>query len=216
MPNVFLHDQAVTVSNIFCIGRNYAAHAVEMGSIVETEPLVFLKPNSALCLSHQPIILPDFSHEVHHEVELVLLIGKTAQNVSVENGLDYVAGYALGLDLTARDTQSIAKQKGQPWTKSKGFKNAACVSNFISSEHLITPNDVSFQLEVNGEIRQTAHTRLMAFSCAYLVSYLSEIYGLSAGDLIYTGTPEGVAKLNKGDTVVLTMGSLLNEVWQVT
>lgn len=216
MPNVFLHDQAVTVSNIFCIGRNYAAHAVEMGSIVETEPLVFLKPNSALCLSHQPIILPDFSHEVHHEVELVLLIGKTAQNVSVENGLDYVAGYALGLDLTARDTQSIAKQKGQPWTKSKGFKNAACVSNFISSEHLITPNDMSFQLEVNGEIRQTAHTRLMAFSCAYLVSYLSEIYGLSAGDLIYTGTPEGVAKLNKGDTVVLTMGSLLNEVWQVT
>jgi 2-keto-4-pentenoate hydratase/2-oxohepta-3-ene-1,7-dioic acid hydratase in catechol pathway len=216
MPNVFLHDQPVAVANIFCIGRNYAAHAAEMGSIVETEPLVFLKPNSALCLSNQPIILPDFSHEVHHEAELVLLIGKTAHNVSVENALDYVAGYALGLDLTARDTQSIAKQKGQPWTKSKGFKNAACVSNFIMSEQLPNPNDVSFQLEVNGEIRQTAHTRLMAFSCAYLVSYLSEVYGLSAGDLIYTGTPEGVAKLNKGDAIMLTMGTLLSAAWQVS
>jgi 2-keto-4-pentenoate hydratase/2-oxohepta-3-ene-1,7-dioic acid hydratase in catechol pathway len=215
MAHVIFNGLSVRVGNIFCIGRNYAAHAAELGNPVEEEPLVFLKPTSALLLPGKPIVLPAFSRDVHHECELVLLIGKGGHDIDEANALSHVAGYGIGLDLTARDVQSQAKAKGQPWTKSKGFRGGACLSELIPASRVADPGALTFHLDVNGQTRQRGDTALMLFKVPYLVSYLSRVYGLSEGDLIYTGTPEGVAALQSGDHVELTLGDLVSAEWSV-
>lgn len=215
MTHVIFNGLSVRVGNIFCIGRNYAAHAAELGNAVEAEPLVFLKPTSALLQPGKPIVLPSFSNDVHHECELVLLIGRGGQNIAEADALSHVAGYGIGLDLTARDVQSAAKQKGHPWTKSKGFRGAACLSELVPAASMTNPGEQLFTLRVNGEVRQQGDTRLMLFKLPTLIHYLSTVYGLSEGDLIYTGTPEGVAALHSGDQVELTLDGCVSAKWSV-
>lgn len=201
------------VNTVFCIGRNYAAHAAELGNVMEEEPVVFLKPTAALLADGQPLRLPAFSSEVHYECELLVLVGRDADNVSVDEALKYVAGYGVGLDLTARDVQNEVKAKGLPWTKAKGFRGAACVSAFVPAS-VLDPLAARFTLHVNGELRQQGDTTLMRFSVPYLVSYLSQVYGLRAGDIIYTGTPAGVGRLHGGDRLALDLG-VVQAQWQV-
>lgn len=201
------------VGTIFCIGRNYAAHAAELGNVMEEEPVVFLKPAASLLAEGQPLVLPAFSREVHFECELVVLIGRDADNVSEDDALACVAGYGIGLDLTARDVQAEIKARGLPWTKAKGFRGAACVSRFVPAAQL-DPQQARFTLHVNGELRQQGDTSLMRFSVPYLVSYLSRLYGLREGDIVYTGTPAGVGALYAGDRLALDLG-VVQAQWQV-
>lgn len=203
MKTIQLNHQTMTVSNIFCVGRNYKEHIKELDNDTPVEPIVFLKPTSALLLTGESIVLPDYSSDVHYECELVIYIGQDAQNVTEQNALKYVGGYALGLDLTARDIQSQCKQKGLPWTKVKGFRGAACVSEFMAAGQVSDIQSKYFGLKVNGQLRQHGYTGDMIFTVARIISYLSTVYGLQAGDLIYTGTPAGVAKLQSGDRLEL-------------
>lgn len=205
MPAVTLAGRETTVSNIFCIGRNYAAHVAELGNRPEPEPLVFLKPSSALLGDGGTIRLPAYSQDVHHETEVVLLVGRDARDVSEADALAVIAGYGIGLDLTARDTQSELKAKGMPWTKAKGFATAACVSAFVPATAVSQPSALDFSLTVNGALRQQGNTGMMLFPIPFLISFLSRHYGLTAGDLIYTGTPEGVARLQSGDQLQLNL-----------
>ena len=211
--NVCLAGAQQRVSSIFCVGRNYAAHAAELGNAMEEEPVVFLKPAAALLHGGQPLQLPAFSQDVHYECELLVLIGRDADNVGEDDALQYVAGYGIGLDLTARDVQSEVKAKGLPWTKAKGFRGAACVSDFVPAGAL-DPLAARFTLQVNGQLRQQGDTTLMRFSVPYIVSYLSQVYGLRAGDVIFTGTPEGVGQLHAGDVLQLDLG-VVQAQWQV-
>lgn len=215
MAVVQLDGQSVAVANVFCIGRNYAAHAAELGNAVEAEPLVFLKPTSSLIAEGEPLRLPAYSSDVHHECELVLLIGKGGNDIAPSEALEHVAGYAIGLDMTARDVQGVAKQKGLPWTKAKGFRGAATVSAFVPAERVSDPDQLVFSLKVNGEARQQGDTRLMLFPVPAIIHYLSTVYGLSAGDLIYTGTPEGVAAVKPGDRLHLALQGLVSAEWSV-
>ncbi|KJH68087.1 fumarylacetoacetate hydrolase family protein [Chromobacterium violaceum] len=215
MSSVKLGLHAIRVGNIFCIGRNYAAHAAELGNKVEDEPLVFLKPTSALLDESSPIRLPEYSGDVHHECELVALIGKGGDDIPPEKALDHVAGYGIGLDLTARDVQTEAKRKGQPWTKAKGFRGAACVSTLVPAARVEDPQRLKFELRVNGQLRQRGDAGLMLFTLAEQISYLSRLYGLSDGDLIFTGTPEGVARIESGDQLDLSLHGQVSAHWKV-
>ncbi len=211
--NVCLAGVEQRVSTLFCIGRNYAAHAAELGNAMEEEPVVFLKPAAALLREGHPLHLPAFSQDVHFECELLVLIGRDADNIREADALQYVAGYGIGLDLTARDVQGEVKAKGLPWTKAKGFRGAACVSAFVPASEL-DPLAARFTLQVNGQLRQQGDTTLMRFSVPYIVSYLSQVYGLRAGDVIFTGTPEGVGQLHAGDVLQLDLG-VVQAQWQV-
>jgi 2-keto-4-pentenoate hydratase/2-oxohepta-3-ene-1,7-dioic acid hydratase in catechol pathway len=215
MAVVQLNGQGIRVANVFCIGRNYAAHAAELGNAVEAEPLVFLKPTSALVAEGESLCLPAYSCDVHHECELVLLIGKGGHNIAESEALQHVAGYAIGLDMTARDVQNVAKQKGQPWTKAKGFRSAATVSAFVPAERVADPGHLTFSLQVNGEMRQQGDTSRMLFPVPAIIHYMSTIYGLTEGDLIYTGTPEGVAPVKPGDRLRLDLQDLVSAEWSV-
>ncbi|WP_184034155.1 fumarylacetoacetate hydrolase family protein [Chitinivorax tropicus] len=207
MPFVTLqpHGQQVAVNNIFCIGRNYAAHAAELGNRVEETPLVFIKPTSALLPVGQPIQLPSFSKDVHYETELVVLIGQGGKHIPEAAALQHIAGYAVGLDLTARDLQSAAKAKGLPWTLAKGFDGAACVSDFQPVSAIADITQARFSMSLNGVSRQQGNTAMMLFPVAYLIHYLSTVFTLQPGDLIYTGTPEGVGPLQAGDALQLSL-----------
>jgi 2-keto-4-pentenoate hydratase/2-oxohepta-3-ene-1,7-dioic acid hydratase in catechol pathway len=193
---------------ILCIGRNYAAHAAEMQSEVPEEPMVFLKPSTALVGEEGAIELPAQSTDVHHEVELVALIGKSGKNISAEQALSHVAGYAVGLDMTARDIQSVAKKKGHPWSIAKGFDTFAPLGSFVSAAEVADPQALEITLEINGEMRQHGSTADMMFSVADLVAYCSTIFTLEEGDLIYTGTPEGVGQVHAGDELVARVRGL--------
>jgi 2-keto-4-pentenoate hydratase/2-oxohepta-3-ene-1,7-dioic acid hydratase in catechol pathway len=216
MPAIrFTDGSELAVANIFCIGRNYAAHAAELNNPIEPEPLVFLKPTSALLFEGAPLRLPPFSHDVHHECELVLAIGQGGKDIAEASALDHVAGYGIGLDLTARDIQAVAKQKGLPWTLAKGFDGAACLSRFLPANRLVNPQRISFSLDVNGSCRQQGDTTLMLHSLPKLIAYLSSRFTLQRGDLIYTGTPEGVAALHGGDVLTLSLADHLTATFTV-
>lgn len=190
MPTITLNNRAHTINNIYCIGRSYVEHIHELGNAMPDEPVVFLKPTSSI-VTGNTITLPDFSTNIHHEVELVLLIGDDKQ----------IIGSAVGLDLTARDVQAVCKEKGLPWTKAKGFKNACWLGDFKP----FINKTYHLSLSVNDEIRQDDGTDKMMYSFEYLVDYLDDLYGLTAGDIIMTGTPKGVDKLNKGDKLIASL-----------
>ncbi|WP_373974939.1 fumarylacetoacetate hydrolase family protein [Chitinibacter sp. SCUT-21] len=202
MAQVQVGLQQYTVNNIFCVARNYVAHAKEMGSVITEDPMFFIKPNSAVLQSGEAIVLPSWSNNVHHELELVALIGKGGKNIAEADALGHVVGYTLGLDLTARDVQAEAKKAGNPWTLAKGFDGAAVLGRFIAADG-IDPTTQNFTLKINGQLRQAADTRDMAFPVAKLIAYLSSRFTLQAGDLIYTGTPEGVGQIVAGDELLL-------------
>jgi 2-keto-4-pentenoate hydratase/2-oxohepta-3-ene-1,7-dioic acid hydratase in catechol pathway len=196
--------QSLPVGKLLCIGRNYAEHADEMESDVPDEPMVFLKPASAIIRSGGKVRLPPQSQDVHHEVELVVVIGTGGRDIAEADALDHVAAYAVGLDVTARDLQAEAKEKRHPWSVAKGFDTFAPLGPLTSAEHVDDPQDLTLRLQVNGETRQEASTRHMIFPVAELIHYCSQIFTLEPGDLLYTGTPSGVGPIEAGDELEAT------------
>jgi len=215
MAKVVLEGQEVSVSSIYCVGRNYAEHIAELGNVQDAMPLVFLKPQRALVPDGASFNLPPYSSEVDYECELLLLIGRDADNLSPAEALSVVAGYGVGLDLTARDVQAELKKKGHPWTRAKGFRGSACVSDFVASARMLDPRRQRFSLRVNGETRQSGDTAMMLLGVAELVAWLSTEYGLLAGDLVYTGTPAGVGRIHAGDVLEAELNGLVSARWEV-
>ncbi|AHM58994.1 fumarylacetoacetate (faa) hydrolase [Flammeovirgaceae bacterium 311] len=183
---------------IFGIGRNYAEHIKELGNERPEEPVIFIKPDTSLLRNNQPFYYPDFSSDVHHEVEIVLRISKEGKHIDEKFAPRYYDAIGIGIDFTARDLQQKAKEKGLPWSIAKGFNGSAPVSEFISKEEFDLHN-LDFSLQVNGETRQQGNTSLMIFSFDYTIAYLSRFFTLKKGDLIYTGTPKGVGPVKPGD-----------------
>ena len=191
-----------TVQNIFCIGRNYAEHAKELNNPIPTSPVVFIKPTSSICYDKENLFIPSQSKRVDHEVEIVIVIGKDGKNIPESEASEYISHIGVGLDITARDLQDKAKEKSLPWSIAKGFDTFAAISHFYPYDGNIEKlSNISFNLEVNGELRQSGNSKNMLFSIPAIIAYLSTIYTLSEGDLIFTGTPEGIAPLNSGDIV---------------
>lgn len=187
------------IRKIVCVGRNYVEHIHELGNEIPEKPVVFLKPASAVIYSGETILYPAFSNDMHHEVELVLLIGKTIKNANQQTSEDAILACGVGLDMTLRDVQSELKKKGHPWTIAKCFDTSAVISDFIfKSEYQLSLNEEIY-LKVNGEYKQKDPLAKMMFKPAELVEYVSSLMTLEEGDLIFTGTPKGVGKVNKGD-----------------
>ena len=203
------NESSLPIGKIICLARTYRKHALEMKSTPPSNPLLFLKPASAVIFSGETIHYPHQSNCVHHEIEVGVVIGKNARNVSKEHALDVVQGYLVGLDITARDIQSIAKKQGWPWGIAKGFDTFAPISNVISKENVPNPNDISFQLWVNSTLRQQGNTSQMIWDIETLISYISSIMTLEAGDLILTGTPEGVSEIRVGDQIIAELTDLV-------
>jgi len=191
----------IVIGKIVCVGRNYAEHALELGNEIPEKPVVFLKPTSAIIFSGDVIQYPAFSDDMHHEVELVLLIGNKIKDASLAKAEISIAGYGVGLDMTLRDIQTNLKSKGHPWTIAKCFDTSAVLSEFVlKDDHNLTLDEEIF-LTVNDEERQRDKLNKMIFKPAELVQYLSSLMTLDEGDLIFTGTPKGVGKVNKGDVI---------------
>ena len=184
---------------IICIGRNYVDHAKELKNPVPSEPVFFLKPDSSLLKRNRPFFYPDFSEDIHYEAEIVINISKVGKNIRMEFAHTYYDKIAIGLDLTARDLQSQLKKKGLPWTKAKGFDNAAPISPFVSLSGFPDINNINFRLDMNGETVQRGNTGEMVFSVDDLIVYLSRFMTLKTGDLIFTCTPAGVGPIKIGD-----------------
>jgi 2-keto-4-pentenoate hydratase/2-oxohepta-3-ene-1,7-dioic acid hydratase in catechol pathway len=182
---------------IICIGRNYAAHAKEMKADLPKEPVFFMKPDTAL-LKGLDFYLPDFTKDLHHEVELVLKICKAGKHIEPQFAHKYYEEIGLGIDFTARDIQAQCKEKGLPWEKAKAFDNSAPIGRFVKKEELELGN-IGFELKVNGETRQSGSSSDLIFSFDQVISYISKFVSLKVGDLIYTGTPEGVGPVHIGD-----------------
>lgn len=195
------------VHTIFCIGRNYAKHAEELKSEIPDDPVVFTKPVTTIIEDGETVELPPQSNNIHHEVELVVAIGKTGRNIPDTEAMDHVAGYGLGIDVTARDIQFVAKDKSIPWTIAKGFDTFAPLSRFVPASEIADPQDLQIELQVNGETRQISSTSFMLFPVKTLVAYLSTIFTLHPGDLIFTGTPEGVSAIKEGDRIRATLNN---------
>jgi len=184
---------------IICIGRNYADHAKEMKSELPTEPIFFMKPDTALVKEGSDIYLPEFSNEIHFECEVVIKINKAGKFIQKEFARNYYSEITLGLDLTARDLQTKCKEKGLPWEIAKAFDNSAPISSKWISISDINLSDINFQFFQNGELKQNGFTKDMIFSIDELISYVSTFITLKTGDLIYTGTPAGVGPIQIGD-----------------
>ena len=186
---------------IFCVGRNYVEHAKELGNQVPDEPVIFMKPKSALLQSHTPFYYPEFSNELHYEAELVLRVSKNGKYVNERHASKYYNGITVGIDFTARDIQAELKKKGLPWEKAKAWDNSAVVGTWkeITPEMLKRP--INFSLKQNGEEVQKGITTDMLFTFDQIVSHISNYFSLNIGDLIFTGTPAGVGECVVGDVL---------------
>lgn len=203
MASVKIKDRDIEfhVGKIVCVGRNYAEHAQELGHKLPEKPLIFLKPASDIIHSGDQVIHPPYSEDLQHEVELVLLIGRQIRMASLAEAEDAIAGYGVGLDMTLRDLQFQQMKNGDPWTLSKCFDTSAVLSEFVLKEdHLLTMEE-RITLSVNGKMRQSSVLKNMIFKPARLAEYISSIMTLQPGDLIYTGTPEGVGRVRPGDII---------------
>ncbi|WP_392441372.1 fumarylacetoacetate hydrolase family protein [Edwardsiella piscicida] len=192
------------VSKVVCVGNNYREHVREMGSQVAPQPVLFLKPESALCDLRQPIVIPHGLGEVHHEVELAVLIGMPLSQANEDRVARAIAGYGVALDLTLRDVQRECKKHGYPWEKAKAFDGACPISGFIPESEFGDAQNAGLTLSVNGALRQSGNTRDMLTLILPLISYMSRFFTLRAGDVVLTGTPAGVGPLLSGD--MLTIG----------
>ena len=193
---------------IFCIGRNYVKHAKELGNDVPKEPLIFMKPPTALLINNKPFYFPDFSKEIHYECEIVVKIGRNGKNIQEKFAHKYIKEIALGIDFTARDIQKKLKEKGHPWEIAKGFNSSAVISNFVALENFTDVNNINFHLLKNGKQVQIGNTKDMLFSIEKLITHISKYFLIHQGDYIYTGTPEGVGEVKIGD---LLEGFIENE-----
>jgi acylpyruvate hydrolase len=190
---------------IICVGRNYAEHARELNNPVPDDPVIFLKPDSSLLLNNEDFMLPAYSQDIHHECEIVLRVGKEGKYVDRKEGESYVDAIALGIDFTARDLQSKAKEKGLPWTLAKGFHGSAPVSAFRDISGFPDLRNLRFELKVNGETRQQGWTGDMIFDIGFMIEFITRYMVIYPGDIIFTGTPKGVAKVQAGDRLVATL-----------
>ena len=184
---------------IFCIAANYRKHNEEIKMNAEAAPVMFLKPETALLRNHYDFYIPDFSNQIEYETELVLKISKMGKCIDEKFASRYYDQITVGLDITARDLQNEARQKGLPWFLCKGFDSSAPMGDFVDKNNYDTINDIDFSLKINGNEVQHGNTKNMIFNCDKIVSYISQFVTLKVGDLIMTGTPEGVGKLNIGD-----------------
>ncbi|HEX8019664.1 fumarylacetoacetate hydrolase family protein [Mucilaginibacter sp.] len=184
---------------IIAIGRNYAEHAKELNNPVPTTPVIFMKPETALLKENKPFYHPDFSEDVHHEIELVLKISKEGKHISEKFAANYYEEIGLGIDFTARDIQARHKEKGLPWELAKAFDGSAPISNFVPKAKFESVYDINFRLDINGETRQQGNTRDLLFSFESIIAFVSKYITLKKGDLIFTGTPPGVSKVTIGD-----------------
>ena len=184
---------------IFCIGRNYINHAKELGNEVPTEPLIFMKPPTALLINNKPFYYPDFTKKIHYECELVVKIGRNGKNIDEKFAHTYIKEISLGIDFTARDIQEKLKAKGHPWEIAKGFNGSAVIGNFTSADKFKDVNNINFHLLLNNNKVQLANTKEMIFKVEKLITHISKYFLIHQGDYIYTGTPAGVGEIKIGD-----------------
>ena len=184
---------------IFCIGRNYAKHAKEMGNGVPEEPIIFMKPKSALVQGHTPFYYPEFTNELHYEAELVIRISKNGKYIQEKHASNYYNAISVGIDFTARDIQQRLKENGLPWEKAKAFDNSAAVGKFIELTPSFNKKNINFSLTKNKEVVQKVNSSEMIFSIDQIVANISNFFSINIGDLIYTGTPAGVGECMVGD-----------------
>ena len=191
---------------ILCIGRNYGRHALELGNEIPDEPVVFLKPATALTVNGKPLFLPDFTQDVHHEIELVLKVAKNGKAIEERFAHRYYEEIGLGIDFTARDLQQELKAKGLPWEKAKAFDGSAAVGAFVDKAALADVGDIEFSLERNGEVVQRGNSADMLFDFDRIIAEVSRYFKLMRGDLIFTGTPAGVGPVAQNDHLVGRIG----------
>ena len=192
-------DKNILCGKLVCVGRNYAAHARELGNEVPSYPILFLKTSTCIIDSGENVIHPDYSNELHHEIELVLLITKKIKNANDKEAEEAIGGYAVGLDMTLRDLQNQFRKEGNPWTLSKVFDTSAVLSPIVLKENYTLKQNENIFLNVNGIQRQNSTLDKMLFNPVEIVKYISTKMTLEEGDLIFTGTPEGVGKVVSGD-----------------
>ena len=184
---------------IICVGRNYVEHIKELNNEAPKDPVLFLKPDTSILLKKQPFFIPEFSNEVHHEVEILVKINRIGKHIDRKFAHKYYDEISLGIDFTARDLQSKLKEKGLPWEKSKAFDGAAVVGKFLAKSDFKDVDNINFRLEKNDKVQQTGNTSLMLWKIDTLIEYISKYFTLKIGDIIFTGTPSGVAKVNPND-----------------
>jgi 5-carboxymethyl-2-hydroxymuconate isomerase len=216
MPDIILKpSERYTVGKVVCVGKNYDKHIKEMNSERPDDPVLFLKPSTAIIHEDDDIVLPSYSREVHHEIELALLVTKQAKRIAAADWKDYVGGAGIALDLTLRDHQRVAKDKGLPWSVCKGFDGSCPVSQFVSLKEIPDIQSLTIELLVNGETRQKGSTSEMIYKVDEIVSYISGIFTLEPGDMILTGTPAGVSKLNHGDRLEAKIENIGTAIFNV-
>jgi|TARA_B100001059_G_scaffold140070_1_gene140225 2-keto-4-pentenoate hydratase/2-oxohepta-3-ene-1,7-dioic acid hydratase in catechol pathway len=185
---------------IICVGRNYADHAKELGNSAPKEPVIFCKPDSAILQPRNPFVIPPWTKEVHHELELIIRIGKVGKYIEPKYALSYVDSISVGIDFTARDIQSKLKNAGLPWEKAKGFDGSAAIGKWIKG----SPNKKNYQIQLfkNNDLAQKGNTRDFIFSIEEIICHISQFFTLKSGDIIFTGTPSGVASVEAGDELI--------------
>jgi 2-keto-4-pentenoate hydratase/2-oxohepta-3-ene-1,7-dioic acid hydratase in catechol pathway len=186
---------------IICIGRNYASHIEELKNERPSEPVVFLKPDSAILLKQHPFVIPEFSEDVHHEIELIVKISKVGKYIEPKFAHKYYDEISVGIDFTARDLQAKLKEKGLPWEKAKAFDGSAVIGEFLPKSQFVSLENITFELKNNNETVQKGNADRMLWSIDELVSYVSQFFTLKIGDIIFTGTPEGVAAVKSDDVL---------------
>ncbi len=201
MTYLEFEGKELEVGKIMCLLRSYAAHAEEMGSDILVEPDFFLKPPTTIIRDGEDIIIPKESKDVHHEVELAVIIGKDGRFIPKEHAMEHVLGYSILIDVTARDIQAKAKKQGRPWSIAKGYDTFAPMSNIVSKSEISDPHELDIWLKVNGETRQSSNTRMLIFKVPEIIAYISNVMSLEMGDIIATGTPEGVSRIFAGDRI---------------
>jgi len=190
------------IGKILCIGRNYSEHIKELGNATPDAPVIFIKPASSVIGDGDAIVIPPNSHDCHHEAELALLIGRRGKNIPVDQAMEFIAGYGVGIDLTLRDVQSELKKKGLPWEIAKGFDTSCPLSSFVEASSVADPQNLQIRLTVNGGIRQDGNTSMMIHRIPAIISHMSGSFTLDPGDVILTGTPAGVSRIVPGDHLV--------------
>ena len=190
---------------IICVGRNYAEHIAELNNERPDAPVIFMKPETALLRDNEPFFYPDFSHDIHHEVELVVKISRMGKHIEEKFAHNYYEEIGVGVDFTARDLQANLKAKGLPWELAKAFNGSAPVSHFVPKSEFPYPHNISFSLEVNGVVRQLGNSSMMLYSIDYLISFVSKYFTLKTGDLLFTGTPKGVSAVQVGDLITASI-----------
>lgn len=186
---------------IICIGRNYVNHIEELNNERPDEPVIFLKPDTAILPKKMPFVIPEFSNEIHHEIEILVKISKVGKYINPKFAHKYYDEIGLGIDFTARDLQTKLKEKGLPWEKAKAFDGSAIIGDFISKNSFNSNENITFELTNNGNVVQKGNTNQMIWTIDELVSHVSQFFTLKKGDIIFTGTPEGVAKVNENDVL---------------